>query len=52
MCHGGESMQRELTDVFIRTIKPPAAGRMEVWDTRVTGLVLRVTPTGGYLHGA
>ena len=39
-------MQRELTDVWLRGVKPPEAGRLEIWDTRVTGLVLRVTPTG------
>jgi integrase len=39
-------MQRELTDGFIRTIRPPTAGRAEFWDTRVTGLALRVTPSG------
>src|ERR1051326_6708192 len=42
----GETMQRELTDAFIRTIRPPTMGRAEIWDTRVTGLALRVTPSG------
>jgi integrase len=39
-------MQRELTDVFIRTVKPPTSGRTEIWDARVSGLVLRLMPSG------
>jgi hypothetical protein len=39
-------MQRDLTDAFLRTVKPPAAGRLELWDTRVRGLHLRMTPAG------
>jgi integrase len=39
-------MQRDLTDAFLRTIKPPASGRMEIWDIRVRGLHLRMTPAG------
>jgi integrase len=39
-------MRRELTDVFIRSLPPPANGRVEIWDSRVSGLVLRITPTG------
>jgi hypothetical protein len=37
---------KELTDAFLRTLKPPAMGRREVRDTRVIGLVLRLTPNG------
>lgn len=36
-------MRRPLTDAFLRTLKPPAAGRLEVWDDRTPGLCLRVT---------
>jgi integrase len=39
-------MKQELTDVDLRDITPPEAGRLELRDTRVTGLVLRVTPSG------
>ena len=39
-------MQRELTDTWLRGQKPPASGRLEIWDTRVSGLALRITPTG------
>ncbi len=35
-----------LTDLKVKTIKPPAAGRIEVWDARELGLVLRVTSNG------
>jgi integrase len=39
-------MQRDINDAWLRVQRPPAAGRLEVWDTRVTGLVLRITPSG------
>lgn len=39
-------MRRELTDTWLRGCRPPATGRLEVWDTRVSGLVVRITPTG------
>jgi integrase len=39
-------MRRDLTDVFLRTLKPPQRGRIEIRDTKVRGLVLRMTPTG------
>ena len=39
-------MQRDLNDAWLRALKPPERGRLEVWDTRVVGLVLRLTPTG------
>jgi integrase len=38
--------RRELTDAYLRTIDPPAIGRLELRDNRVRGLVLRVTPAG------
>jgi integrase len=40
-------MQRDLTDTWLRGLKPPESGRLEIWDTRVTGLVLRITAAGG-----
>ena len=39
-------MRRELTDTWLRNVKPPAAGRLELWDTRVGVLMLRITPSG------
>jgi integrase len=39
-------MRREITDPWIRGLNPPPSGRLEIWDTRVRGLVLRITPTG------
>lgn len=38
--------RRDLSDAFLRGLKPPAAGRLELRDSRVMGLVLRVTPSG------
>lgn len=35
-----------LTDVLIRKKNPPPRGRLELWDSKVSGLVLRVTPNG------
>jgi integrase len=37
-------MKRELTDAFLRGVEPPAEGRLELRDTKVPGLVLRITP--------
>jgi hypothetical protein len=39
-------MQRQLTDAFARSVKPPTSGRLEITDTRCVGLVFRVTPNG------
>lgn len=39
-------MKRELTDAFLRGVEPPAEGRIELRDTKVPGLVLRMTPKG------
>ena len=36
----------ELTDVFLRALEPPASGRLEVFDSKVTGLSVRVTTAG------
>jgi integrase len=39
-------LRREITDVWLRGVRPPRTGRLEIWDARVIGLVLRVTPSG------
>lgn len=39
-------MKVKFSDVWLRALKPPAAGRLEVRDTGGTGLVLRVTSNG------
>jgi integrase len=39
-------MQRKLTDVFLKAVKPPAAGRLEIHDLGCTGLAFRVTSNG------
>ena len=39
-------MKRDLNDPWLRSQKPPETGRLEVWDTWVSGLVLRMTPGG------
>ena len=39
-------MQRDINDAWLRALESPAEGRLEVWDTRVRGLVLRLTPKG------
>lgn len=38
--------RRSLTDAFLRAVKPPVEGRLEIRDSDVKGLVLRMTPTG------
>ena len=43
---GTHEMKRELTDAFLRALRPPAQGRVEVHDTRMPGLVFRITPAG------
>ena len=40
------TMKRDLNDVWLRTLKPPAEGRLELRDSRVAGLVLRMTAAG------
>jgi integrase len=40
-------MRRLLTDSFVKTAKPPAAGRVEISDMRCAGLVLRIAADGG-----
>ena len=39
-------MKRDLNDAWLRAVKPPATGRLEIRDSDVKGLVLRVTPNG------
>ena len=39
-------MQRKLTDVFLKTVKPPGTGRLEIGDLACTGLAFRVTANG------
>ncbi len=39
-------LQIRLTDAFVRSQSPPAAGRLEITDLRCAGLVLRITATG------
>ena len=39
-------MRRKLTDVWLRGVKPLEAGRLEIWDTLISGLVLRIAPAG------
>lgn len=34
---------KKITDLTVTNTKPPASGRLEIWDTRVTGLGLRIT---------
>jgi integrase len=45
-------MQRDLTDAWLRSLALPATGRVEVWDKRVRGLVLRITPNGTFTWSA
>ena len=35
-----------LTDVVIRQATLPATGRAELWDSKVRGLLLRITSNG------
>ncbi len=39
-------MAKKLTERFLKVVKPPSAGRLEIADTDVLGLVLRVTDKG------
>src|SRR5271168_1821470 len=36
-------MHRELTDAYLRTLKPPPGTRLEIWDGRQVDLMVRVT---------
>jgi hypothetical protein len=35
-----------LSDAWLRAVKPPPHGRIEVRDTKAPGLVARITPSG------
>src|SRR5215203_3713177 len=35
-----------LTDALVKSVSPPPAGILELWDERCPGLCLRVMPTG------
>jgi hypothetical protein len=37
--------RRNISDAWLRTVRPPASGRLEVRDEKVRGLLLRVTQT-------
>ncbi len=39
-------MRVVLSDAWLRGVKPPSAGRIEVRDVKAPGLVVRITPTG------
>ncbi len=39
-------MRVVLSDAWLRAVKPPSAGRIEVRDVKAPGLVVRITPTG------
>jgi len=39
-------MPRTLTDTFIRTFSPPEKGQVEIWDSKLPGFGLRVSPKG------
>jgi integrase len=39
-------MKRELTDRFLKSLKPPASGRLEVSDTKRVGLRFRLSASG------
>jgi integrase len=39
-------MKRDLNDAWLRAVKPPTSGRLEVVDARTPGLVFRMTSAG------
>jgi hypothetical protein len=39
-------MRKDLTDALLRTLKPPASGRLELRDARAAGLIFRSQPRG------
>jgi integrase len=43
---------RTVTDAWLRSVKPPATGRIEVRDAKVRGLIVRVTSTGAISYSA
>src|SRR5215472_2922472 len=43
---------RYVTDAWLRAVKPPATGRLEVRDSGVRGLIVRVTSSGAISYSA
>lgn len=39
-------MRRKLTDLAVTRMKPPATGRLEVWDSTLPAFGIRITSTG------
>lgn len=39
-------MKKKLTELAVARLKPPASGRLEVWDTTLPGFGLRLTAAG------
>jgi integrase len=39
-------LPRQLTDAFLRSVKPPASGRREIRDAACGGLIFRITAAG------
>jgi hypothetical protein len=39
-------MKRDLTDRYLKSLKPPASGRLEVSDTKRVGLRFRLSASG------
>jgi integrase len=46
------NVQRNLTDGYLRAVSPPATGRLEIRDTRVRGLILRITANATFTWSA
>jgi hypothetical protein len=42
----GGPLRRQLTDAFLRSVKPPASGRREIRDVACGGLIFRITAAG------
>ncbi len=40
--------QRNITEAWLRTLGPPATGRLEIWDEHTPGLILRITAAGTF----
>lgn len=40
-------MRKQLTDQMIGKLRPPATGRLEIFDSIVPGMAVRLTPNGG-----
>jgi hypothetical protein len=44
-------MARKITDTVLEKLKAPAAGRLYIWDSKLTGFHVRVTPSGTKTFG-